>query len=227
MTEEKQAPNAGATEEAVAADHLHRAPAPAERTERETEKGPDERMNEKVGQRIRALRKDRGWTVVKMSERTGVARSTLTKLETGQMSPTIGLLQKIAAGLELNLTDLLDDRPGGGQGGRRAITRLGKGEFLEHDGRIHEVLCGELSNKKIVPFRSTIPAQSEQGIQRWYQHDGEEFIYVLAGTIVLKSKLYAPVELTAGDSVYFDANLDHIVVNPTEEPARVLWMISN
>jgi len=78
-----------------------------------------------------------------------------------------------------------------------------------------------------VPFRSTIPAQSEQGIQRWYHHDGEEFIYVLSGTIVLKSKLYAPVELTAGDSVYFDANLDHIVVNPTEEPARVLWMISN
>lgn len=223
MTEDKQPRPSEATRAAEPPAPLHRNPAPPERAD----KGDDRRMNEKVGQRIRALRKQREWTVVKMSEQTGVARSTLTKIETGQMSPTIGLLQRIAGGLDVNLTDLLDDRHSGSQGGRRAITRLGEGEFLEHDGRVHEVLCGELSNKKIVPFRSTIPAQSEKAIQRWYHHDGEEFIYVLAGTIVLKSKLYAPVELKAGDSVYFDANLDHIVVNPKEEPARVLWMISN
>jgi len=187
----------------------------------------DDQMNKAVGLRIRTLRKHRGWTVVKLSENTGVARSTLSKVETGQMSPTIGLLQKIARGLEVNLTDLLDNRQQTGQGGRRSITRLGAGEFLEHDGRLHEVLCGELSNKKIVPFRSTVPAQSKKGIKRWYHHDGEEFIYVLAGTITLHSKLYASVELNAGDSVYFDANLDHIVINSTDEPAKVLWMISN
>jgi transcriptional regulator with XRE-family HTH domain len=179
-------------------------------SERHGPKG-DRQMNKVVGLRIRGLRTHRGWTFAKMSENTGVARSTLSKLEGGQMSPTIGLLQKIACGLEVNITDL-----------------LGEGtEFFEHDGRVHEVLCGELSNKKIVPFRTTVPAQSQKEIQRWYHHDGEEFIYVLTGTIVMHSKLYAAVELSAGDSVYFDANLDHVVVNSTKENATVLWMVSN
>ncbi|HBJ28965.1 cupin domain-containing protein, partial [Cobetia sp.] len=56
----------------------------------------------------------------------------------------------------------------------------------------------------------------------WVRHDGEEFLMVLAGSILLYSEFYEPLPLGEGDSIYFDSDMGHALVSTSEEDAIVL-----
>ena len=59
-----------------------------------------------LGQRVRDLRMARGWTLEQAAGQAGLARSTLSKIENGQMSPTYEALKKLAVGLEISVPQL-------------------------------------------------------------------------------------------------------------------------
>jgi DNA-binding XRE family transcriptional regulator len=59
-----------------------------------------------LGVRVRELRKSRGWTLEQAATQAGLARSTLSKIENGQMSPTYEALKKLAVGLEISVPQL-------------------------------------------------------------------------------------------------------------------------
>ena len=178
-----------------------------------------------VGNQVRALRKLRGWSLTEAADRFGIGRSTLAKVESGNMSPTIGLLQKIALGLEVDLTALVSRVASEPASGRLAITRAGEGEHHSTAEHAHELLAGELARKKMVPFRSRIKLR--KGTKSpWYRHDAEEFVYVLEGAVELQSEHYAPKLLDAGDSAYLDGRMAHRIVAVGESDAVVLFVIS-
>jgi len=58
------------------------------------------------------------------------------------------------------------------------------------------------------------------------RHDGEEFLYVLTGLVRLFTEFYEPIELSHGDSVYYDASMGHNVVTVSAEDATLLWVTS-
>jgi transcriptional regulator with XRE-family HTH domain len=178
-----------------------------------------------VGSQVRALRKRRGWSLTDAAERFGIGRSTLAKIESGNMSPTIGLLQKIALGLEVDLTALVSRVASEPASGRLAITRVGEGEHHSTAEHAHELLAGELARKKMVPFRSRIKLK-KSGKSQWYRHDAEEFVYILEGAVELQSEHYAPKVLAAGDSAYLDGRMAHRLVAVGEGDAVVLFVIS-
>lgn len=179
-----------------------------------------------VGARIRALRRQRKWTLAVAAERFDIGRSTLAKVESGQMSPTIGLLQKIARGFGVDIVDLLkrDRRPA--SVGRLTVTRAGTGEHHETPAHLHELLCSGLANKRMLPFRSRIKARKGQELPPFYRHDAEELILVLDGQVVLHSEFYAPTVLHPGDAVYLDAHMGHCFVTEGEKDATVLFVIA-
>ncbi len=179
-----------------------------------------------LGERVRGLRKSRGWTLEEAASRAGLARSTLSKIENGQMSPTYDALKKLAGGLAISVPQLFTPPSKAQVIGRIAVTKAGTGLAQATATYEHELLAGSLSRKQMLPYRATIRARDVAEFDGWVRHDGEEFLYVLTGVIRLYTEFYEPVDLRRGDSAYYDAAMGHNVVSLSDEDATVLWVTS-
>lgn len=179
-----------------------------------------------IGQQVKAIRTKNKLTLEEASHRTGLAKSTLSKIENEQISPTFMVMQKLAAGLGIDLPQLFTE-PGKIQAsGRRDITRVGTGKPRLTPTYEHELLATELSNKKMLPYKTCIRARSFDEYTDWIRHEGEDFLFVLDGKIQLFTEFYEPVMLTKGDSAYYDATMGHAVISISEQDAHILWVTS-
>lgn len=180
----------------------------------------------RLGERVRAIRKARKWTLEEAATRAGMARSTLSKIENEQMSPTFEAVQKLARGLDIDVPQLFQPASGDRVSGRRAITRKGAGEDHPTPTYEHELLAPEISRKRMLPYRTRVHARDFSDFEGWIRHDGEEFLLVLSGAIRLFTEFYEPVVLAMGDSAYYDAAMGHCVVSISEKDAEILWVTS-
>jgi transcriptional regulator with XRE-family HTH domain len=180
-----------------------------------------------LGRRVRAARQAQELTLETASRLCGVSRSTLSKVENGLMSPTFDVLQKIVLGLKIEIGELFGSTPKASAGGRRALTRKDAGQRHAYRGYQMELLATDLAHKVMLPFRIRISAHTLDAFDDWGRHDGEEFLYVISGSVCLYSELYAPTHLSAGDSIYFDSRTGHAAVSTSEEDAEVLWMATS
>lgn len=189
------------------------------------ENGPEESLEPlNLGERVRALRKARHWTLEQAASKAGLARSTLSKIENGQMSPTFDAVRKLATGLEISVPQLFTPPKSDKVMARRAVTRAGQGKPLVTATYEHEILATELSQKRMLPYRTTVRARSFDDFDGWVRHDGEEFLYVLTGVIQFFSEFYEPVEMRRGDTAYYDAAMGHNVISVSDEDAVILWV---
>jgi transcriptional regulator with XRE-family HTH domain len=179
-----------------------------------------------LGSRVRDLRKSRGWTLEQAAVKAGLARSTLSKIENGQMSPTFDALKKLAEGLAISVPQLFTPPSKAQVNGRMAVTKLGEGQSSVTATYEHELLAGGLRKKQMLPYRAVIRARRVEDFGGWVRHDGEEFLYVLTGVIRLYTEFYEPVDLKRGDSAYYDASMGHNVISLSEDSATVLWVTS-
>lgn len=179
-----------------------------------------------LGARVRELRKARNWTLEQAATQAGLARSTLSKIENGQMSPTYEALKKLAVGLEISVPQLFTPPQKGQVNGRMALTRSGEGADYATATYEHELLAETLTKKQMLPYRARVRARSMDEFDGWVRHDGEEFLYVLTGVVTLYTEFYEPIEMRRGDSAYYDATMGHNVVSVSEEDATILWVTS-
>lgn len=179
-----------------------------------------------LGERVRELRRARDWTLEQAAKQAGLARSTLSKIENGQMSPTYDALKKLAVGLEISIPQLFTPPKAAQISGRMAVTRLGEGQAQLTTTYEHELLAGALSRKAMLPYRARIRARKFEDFDGWVRHDGEEFLYVLTGIVRLLTEFYEPIDLRRGDSAYYDATMGHNVISISEEDATILWVTS-
>ncbi|MGB8417829.1 transcriptional regulator, XRE family with cupin sensor [Burkholderia sp. GAS332] len=187
----------------------------------------------KPGQAIRALRLKLGLTLQEVSDRTGLAISTISKLEMGRASLSYEKLTVVSAGLGVELSELLgiladkaenDATPS--VSGRRVVQRLGEGLALQTGAYGQTYLAVELLHKQLVPIVADVRARSIEEFVKEFggliKHSGEEFAYVLEGEIEFHSEFYAPVRLKAGESVYFDSSMGHAYIAASDDSCRVL-----
>lgn len=179
-----------------------------------------------LGSRLRDLRRERNWTLEEAAEHCGVARSTLSKIERDQMSPTFDLLTRLTSGFNLNITELFVAQPPPAGAARRAITRAGMGRMQDTQTYHHEFLCTDIVCKQMLPFTSRIKARSAEDFEDWVRHDGEEFLFVLKGSVQVLTEFYEPAVLGPGDSIYFDSRMGHFVTSFGKDDALVLWVCS-
>ena len=179
-----------------------------------------------LGARVRELRKARNWTLEQAAQQAGLARSTLSKIENSQMSPTYEALRKLAVGLEISVPQLFTPPVKNQINGRMASTKSGQGTAHPTTTYEHELLAESLSKKKMLPYHARIRARSIDEFDGWVRHDGGEFLYVLTGLIKLFTEFYEPLEMRRGDSAYYDATMGHNVISTSEEDATILWITS-
>jgi len=179
-----------------------------------------------LGARVRDLRKARNWTLEQAAKQAGLARSTLSKIENGQMSPTFEALKKLAVGLEISVPQLFTPPVKGQVSGRMAVTRSAEAASKITTTYEHDLLAAQLSQKKMLPYRARVRARRMEDFDGWVRHDGEEFLYVLTGQVTLFTEFYEPVQMVRGDSAYYDASMGHNVVSVSAEDAMILWVTS-
>jgi transcriptional regulator with XRE-family HTH domain len=177
-----------------------------------------------VGARVRALRDAMGLSLRDLAERSGVSAPMLSQVERGETSPTLAVAAKIAAGLELTLSQLL--RLDEGQ--HVAVIRGGDRRRSERGGhRIDELTPPLPGQRADVSLHSLDPGASTGGREDPPMHEpgSRETAVVLAGALALTVD-GTRYQLRGGDSVTFDADLPHYFENDGEEPTRFLAVIA-
>ena len=172
------------------------------------------------GEHIRSVRKRLGLTLAQVSERTGMAVSTLSKLEKGNVSLSYDKLMLLSRGLGVDMAELLHDaqgaRPAPSGGGRRVVHRAGDGQVVDTQSYKQTYLAAELLNKRFTPLIAEVRARTLDEFKAEFgdliRHPGEEFVFVLSGRIVVHTEFYDPVILGEGESIYLDSTMGHAYV---------------
>jgi quercetin dioxygenase-like cupin family protein len=136
-------------------------------------------------------------------------------------------MQRIATGLGVELVTLIAEQGTdlAAFGGRRSVSRAGTGSQHITGTCNNALLCADLKNKRATPILTTVTARSPDEYKAWARSDAEVFVMVLEGTLVVHSRLYEPLELNKGDSVYYDATTEHTWTSTGPQDAVVLWVL--
>ena len=177
-----------------------------------------------LGPRVRALREAMDLSLRDLADRCGVSAPMLSQVERGETSPTLAVAARIAAGLELRLSQLLrlDEE------GSVSVVRGGKGRKGGRRGHRYEILTPPLPGQRAEVSRHTLlPGASTGGPGDPPMHEAgsRETAVVHAGQAVLVCDGERH-ELSAGDAVTFDADLPHHFENPGSGPASLLAVVS-
>lgn len=192
-------------------------------------KRKQDKSTAKPGLALRTLRKRKNWTLAEVGMRTGLPVSTLSKIENGKMSLSYDKLARLSAGLEIDIAQLFEPNATVHQttlNGRRSVTRKGEGLAIDTENYAHLYLVADLLNKRFIPLIAELHARSLSEFGELIRHSGEEFTYVLEGTVELHTDLYAPTRLDAGDSIYFDSGMGHAYIGVGAGRCRVMSICS-
>jgi hypothetical protein len=150
-----------------------------------------------------------------MSTVVGIPLSTLAKIERSELSLTYDKLLQLSERLEIGLPELfsLPPVPQNPVGtGRRSIS--GEANTITVASRNYDdnYLCSDLRTKIMTPIVIDVKASSIEDFGPLITHDGEEFIYVISGSIVVHTSFYEPTEIEAGGGHYLDSQMGHAYV---------------
>ncbi len=119
-----------------------------------------------LGARVRELRKARDWTLEQAASQAGLARSTLSKIENAQMSPTYDALKKLAVGLEISVPQLFTPPTAGQINGRMAVTKSGEGAAQATTTYEHELLARHPAQEIHAALPRPDPRAADGGVRR-------------------------------------------------------------
>ncbi|SHE75626.1 transcriptional regulator, XRE family with cupin sensor [Ruegeria intermedia] len=177
-----------------------------------------------LGQSIREARQAKGWTLEEAGRAAGIGRSTLSKIENNLTRPSFDIIRRLTQALDMHTPNLFLQSGQSGISGRRDYTPKGRGEPKDTPTYLHELLCTDLTSKRMLPYISEIKARDISEFETWIRHSGEEFMYVLSGELTFISEHYRPLPMKAGDSLYYDSSMGHGCISTSAENARVLWV---
>ena len=178
----------------------------------------------RVGARVHALRDAMRLSLRDLAERSGVSAPMLSQVERGETSPTIAVAAKIAAGLDLTLSQLLrlDE-------GEHVVVSRGQGRrSSRRGGHRFEELTPPLPGQRADVSLHTLEAGAATGGAKdppMHEPGSRETAVVLSGTVALVVD-GSRHELGEGDAVTFDADLPHHFENESDDDARFLAVIA-
>lgn len=183
---------------------------------------PAESQRAEFGRRLLHLRRERGWTLSELSERSGVAISTISKAERGVMALTYDRMAQLAAGLGVDMTELFTPEGHSFAPGSFSVARAGEFHRQETRNYVYEMLFADVRNKTMTPMLGALKAHDVLDFDEFVRHPGQEFLLVLEGRVTVHVENRPPVILQAGDGIYFDSAMGHLYASDGERDARIL-----
>lgn len=172
------------------------------------------------GKSLKALRKARGQTQQALAIAAGISKGYLSKIEASARPPTFPTLQSLASVLDADVGDLLDFQVTPARSANLEIHEPGDEAWQQAGGPggyAFLPLLGRYRQKYLSPFLMEVAP----GATSYFKHDGEEFLYVLEGTVEFEYEGRRHV-LQAGASAYLDSRIKHRFHNPGRKPAKIL-----
>ncbi|HAQ59099.1 MAG TPA: XRE family transcriptional regulator [Microbacterium sp.] len=171
-----------------------------------------------LGARIRALRKQRGMTLTQAASEAGLSHSFLSQVERGLERLSMVSLFHIADVLGTTQQDLLTADPPERPPGSYHVYRQQPGSTVDAGARPGEVVVLAAQRARFLPMIFS-GSFTDDGI--WWEHEEEEFVYVLEGELIVVLG-DAEVHLSAGDATYYESGVRHKWRTPEAVTCRVL-----
>jgi transcriptional regulator with XRE-family HTH domain len=182
-------------------------------------------QTEQVGTRLRELRLGRKLTISQLAKLSSVPASTISKIENGQLRPSLVHAINLASALNENLGFLIErfrDRPQ-----PVAIVRADQRDTIDYPdmGLTLQDLSGHFSSGVLEARVGVLARDAHSGLGGM-KHPGEEFCYVISGAIryQIDGEIY---ELSAGEYLHFKSTIQHSWENSHGRETRVLWVFSD
>jgi len=181
-------------------------------------KTSDENLGSILGRSLRAARRA-GLTMDTLAEMSGVSQPHLSQMENGRVSPSISTLYRLANALGISPQQLLPSMAGDELQVIRAGSTPATPILDSPTAAAARVLVG--SPDKLLQVQEVAVAPG-QDLGQWFKHEGEEFVYVTAGSILVELLGGSSGELAAGDSAWYDATVEHRWQLAGDQPAQLI-----
>lgn len=176
-------------------------------------------LSMRIGSNLKELRLAAGLSTKKLAEGTNLSLAFFSRLEKGKIMPSIATLQVIADALKVDIKFFFkrDEEKG------FVIDRAEKRRFVRPEGKAYAsaVLAESMENPFMEPFIVYLPRKHEEGETEFTVHEGQEFSYILEGTVeqTLGNQKFI---LKKGDAAYWNGSIPHKATNPEKGPAITL-----
>jgi len=170
-----------------------------------------------LGAGLRELRHRKGHSLLEVASATGISRSFLSLVENGRSDITIGRLLRLVAFYGAHISDLLPEPE------MHDAIVVRRGEQREVRSPVEGIRISLLAThgeRKMAPSLAVVEPTGASAEEA--SHPGEEFVYVLEGSITLKLANTEPLVLATGDSAYFKSDRLHSYRNDGKRRARFL-----
>jgi transcriptional regulator with XRE-family HTH domain len=183
--------------------------------------GPQDIMSS-LGDKIRQLRKVKGYTLTQVAELAACTPSYLSQIEHDKTSPSIASLKRIATALGARIVDFFLDDDESGEPVVYEPDQWLRISLPRWKADIRQMVRG-VKQRQMQPFFTTI--EPGGGTKEEYWHTGEEFGLVLEGELSLKvgSTVY---NVKQGSSFYYSSVMSHSWVNEGEKTCKVIWVVN-
>ncbi|HNY73903.1 MAG TPA: XRE family transcriptional regulator [Syntrophales bacterium] len=183
-----------------------------------------------IGRKVRELREKSQLTIMDLAARSGVPKSVLTEIESGDVTPPVATLLKLARAMNVGMAFFFQDEAAAD---KVSVTRKDQRIRIRrrphhHEGEvdyIYESLETRKPDKHMEPLFVEFQSM-ETGDMVFSSHEGEEFVYLLEGRLEFRSHERLEV-LTPGDAIYFESDLSHAFRGLDNQAARAIVVVWN
>ena len=173
------------------------------------------------GAALRAQRRDRRLSLQEVSTATGISASFLSLVENDKSDITLGRLMKLASFYDVHVSDLLPP----GTGRDPIVIRANERRHIASPSEGMDIASW---HRQRAPFAAAVRGvrAGRSSRLRCSQHEGEEFVYVLTGRILIEMDGHEPVALEPGDAAFYRADRPHMFSALDDAPASVIAVAS-
>jgi len=175
-----------------------------------------------IGPRLRVLRKEKGLSLREVAAKTGLAASFISTLERTSLGASATSIRKLVACLDTTVFELSSQVKSLHQGGNSGVVRSEEARVVPMLGPDIQIEQRALRGAMMDCQKWILQPSSES--EEAYAHEGEEFIFVLRGSLEINLDVHERHVLNSGDSIYFDSTRIHSWRNSGEEEAEVIWV---
>jgi transcriptional regulator with XRE-family HTH domain len=182
----------------------------------------------RMGLRLREIRKAHRLTLKELSQRSGVALSTLSKMELGQITVSYEKLAAAARALQVDIAQLFDPRADPPPAKRPTVVRSTPAEAPRYDADNYDyrLLATGYPGKRMTPLHGRIVAREVGEFPDFIRHLGQEFVMVLSGAVRIRFETGESVVLKRHESAYFDSGVGHVYLSISKADAQVVVVMA-
>lgn len=197
-----------------------------------TSAGDDTALTEQVGERLRERRREKGLSARQLADAIGVSPSMISMIENGRTNPSVGTLIAIVSALGTSLDSLFWSTPDAPPGDGPAVV-VPEAGLVRADQRPTISLASGVRWERLTPTQeegvSFMHVRYEVGgescpIDALHRHAGRDYVVLVEGRLGVQVG-FEQYELTAGDSIAFDAPVPHRLWTIGDEPAVAIVVV--